>query len=211
MSPSQCLLHISSGGHRRLCAQGSCGIFHLAFVFGKPSAAHFVTSRSIISKLYADEGASVPICAGLRLVTINQRKLIDNSTLAMWLFAVLSQIQVFLSMVGGTSPALKKTMLDLVTNFGAVSDSQAGTKTGGSYAMKDLRYHGGQKSGQLSNAGKKFVPFVGGSSSNNALIGRRDSDRDNDNDSQKGIIRRDEIEISYENTRKESYTNNKWI
>jgi hypothetical protein len=131
----------------------------------------------------------------------------------MWLFAVLSQLQVFISMVGGTSPALKKTMLDLVTNFGAVSDGHAvsGGRTGGSYAMKDLRYHGRQKTGQVSDASKKFVPFVGGSSSNNAIIGRRGSDRNTDSDSQKGIIRRDEIEVSYESARKESYTNDKWM
>ena len=115
-------------------------------------------------------------------------------------------------MISGTSPALKKTMLDLVTNFGAVSESQANSsaRTGGIYAMKDLGY-GAQRSGQGSKAGKRFVPFVGGSSSNNAVIGRRDSDGDDDSDSRKGIIRRDEIEVSYENSRKESYANNKWI
>ena len=131
----------------------------------------------------------------------------------MWLFAILSQLQVFFSLTSGTSPALKKTMLDLVTNFGAVSDSQAvsGDRTGESYAMKDLRYRGGQRSGQVSNVSKRFVPFVGGSSSNNAIIGRRDSDRDTDGDSRKGIIRRDEVEVSYEITRKESCTNDKWI
>ena len=105
-------------------------------------------------------------------------------------------------MISGTSPALKKTMLDLVTNFGAVSESRANStqRTGGSYAMKDLRY-GVQRSGQRSNASKRFVPFVGGTSSNNAVIGRRNSDGDDDSDSRKGIIRRDEIEISYENSR----------
>ena len=149
----------------------------------------------------------------MRLVTISQSKLVDDPTLTMWLFVILSQLQIFFSMVGGTSPALKKTMLDLATNFGAVSGSQAasGGRTAGSYAMKDLRYRGGQKSGQGSNASKKFVPFSGGGSTNNAIISRHDNDHNNDDDSQKGIIRRDEIEVSYENTRNESYGNDKWM
>lgn len=132
----------------------------------------------------------------------------------MWLFVTLSQIQIFLSMVGGTSPALKKTMLDLATNFGVVDNSQAGSypRTGGSYAMKNFSRSGGQKSAQVSNTSNKFVPFVGGGySNNNAIVGRRGSDRESDGDSQKGIIRRDDVEISYESTKNESFRTDKWI
>ena len=113
-------------------------------------------------------------------------------------------------MLGGTSPALKKTMLDLVTNYGAVSDSQANSRArnGGSFPMKDLKHYRGHKSSQASNAGKKFVHFAGGGSSSNAIIRR--SEAECDSNSQEGIIRHDEIEISYENARKGSRANEKW-
>ncbi|KAK3114099.1 hypothetical protein LTR53_007917 [Teratosphaeriaceae sp. CCFEE 6253] len=143
----------------------------------------------------------VPICAGLRLATINQYKLTNDPTLMLWLFAVLSQIHIFLSMLGGTSPALKKTMLDLVTNYGGVSDGEAESRSktyGRSIPMKDMKSR--QQSSQASTS--KFVPFVGGASSNIATV-KSVPDREN-RDSQEGIISRCEFEISYESASKGS-------
>ncbi|KAK0855989.1 hypothetical protein LTS02_010790 [Friedmanniomyces endolithicus] len=117
----------------------------------------------------AQSALSVPICAGLRLATINQRKLTNDPMLMLWLFTVLSQIHIFLSMLGGTSPALKKTMLDLVTNYGGVSDGEADSRAkayGRSFPMKDMKSR--QQSSQASTS--KFVPFVGGASSNIATV-----------------------------------------
>ena len=144
---------------------------------------------------------SVPICAGLRLATIDQHKLTNDPTLTLWLFTVLSQIHIFLSMLGGTSPALKKTLLDLVTNYGGVSDGEADSRArpySRSFPMKDRNSR--LQSSQASNS--KFVPFVGGASSNIATIksvpGREGRD------SQEGIISRREFEISYDSASKGS-------
>jgi len=149
----------------------------------------------------------------LRLITINQYDLIRNPTLAPWLFVILSQIQILLSIIGYTTPALKKTMLDLVTNYGATTNSQAGSRArnGGSYAMKDLRYHKGSAaaSWQRSSTGKKVVPFASSSFKANAVAERGDAD--SDGDSQKGIIRRDEVEISYTNATPEGRVDDQWI
>ncbi|KAK4904965.1 hypothetical protein LTR49_025672 [Elasticomyces elasticus] len=144
---------------------------------------------------------SVPICAGLRLATISQHKLTNDPTLMLWLFTVLSQIHIFLSMLGGTSPALKKTMLDLVTNYGGVSDGEADSRAkvhSRSFPMKDMESR--QQSSQASTS--KFVPFVGGASSNIATV-KSTPDRE-DRDSQEGIISRCEFVLSYESASKGS-------
>lgn len=116
--------------------------------------------------------------------------------------------------MGGTSPALKKTMVDLSTNFGAATDSQSNSKQrsgykagGGSYAMRYL-----QNGSQKSNSEKTFAPFVGSSSVNHVVSGRRASEEgDGESESQKGIMRRDEIELSYESNRNRSSVSERWI
>ncbi|KAK0891623.1 hypothetical protein LTS16_025943 [Friedmanniomyces endolithicus] len=160
-----------------------------------------VFAGHIIWRIQASLRASVPICAGPRLATINQRKLTIDPMLMLWLLTVLSQIHIFLSMLGGTSPALKKTMLDLVTNYGGVSDGEADSRAkayGRSFPMKDMKSH--QRSSQASTS--KFVPFVGGASSNIATV-KNVPDRE-DRESQEGIISRCEFEISYESASKGS-------
>ncbi|KAK0771638.1 hypothetical protein LTR59_012803 [Friedmanniomyces endolithicus] len=144
---------------------------------------------------------SVPICAGLRLATINHRKLSNDPMLMLWLFTVLSQIHIFLSMLGGTSPALKKTMLDLVTNYGGVSDGEADSRAKAyarNFPMKDMKSC--QQSSQASTS--KFVPFVGGALSNIATV--KSIPHREDRDSQEGIVSRCEFEISYESASKGS-------
>ncbi|KAK3621722.1 hypothetical protein LTR56_022614 [Elasticomyces elasticus] len=157
--------------------------------------------------------ACVPICAGLRLVTLSKDHLTHDPTRAPWLFVVLSQIQVFLSLIGYTSPALKKTMRDLVTNYGAADDSQAGfTRTGGSHEMDDLRHlkNNTGSSWQRSNVGKRFVPFTGGGFSEANAVAKR-GDTGSDGDSQEGIIRRDEVEISYVSAKPQDRASELWI
>ncbi|KAK4977546.1 hypothetical protein LTR42_001916 [Elasticomyces elasticus] len=157
--------------------------------------------------------ACVPICAGLRLVTLSKDHLTHDPTRAPWLFVVLSQIQVFLSLIGYTSPALKKTMRDLVTNYGAADDSQAGfTRTGGSHEMDDLRHQKNNtgSSWQRSNVGKRFVPFTGGGFSEANAVAKR-GDTGSDGDSQEGIIRRDEVEISYVSAKPQDRAGELWI
>ncbi|KAK4959469.1 hypothetical protein LTR10_004274 [Elasticomyces elasticus] len=139
--------------------------------------------------------------------------LTHDPTRAPWLFVVLSQIQVFLSLIGYTSPALKKTMRDLVTNYGAADDSQAGfTRTGGSHEMDDLRHQKNNtgSSWQRSNVGKRFVPFTGGGFSEANAVAKR-GDTGSDGDSQEGIIRRDEVEISYVSAKPQDRAGELWI
>ncbi len=121
--------------------------------------------------------------------------------LMLWLFTVLSQIHIFLSMLGGTSPALKKTMLDLVTNYGGVSDGEADSRAKAyarNFPMKDMKSC--QQSSQASTS--KFVPFVGGALSNIATV--KSIPHREDRDSQEGIVSRCEFEISYESASKGS-------
>ena len=133
-----------------------------------------------LSKHQADRpNQSVPFCAGLRLLAINRQRLHDNPTLAPWLFIILGQIQILISIIGGTSPALKKTMLDLVTNYGAVTDSPANSRvrTGGGYALKELKSNKSKAlASDASSGGKRFAPFVGSSHRNNAVAERNDVD-----------------------------------
>ncbi|KAK5135296.1 hypothetical protein LTR08_005399 [Meristemomyces frigidus] len=154
----------------------------------------------------------VPVCAGLRLLATSKYDLTHDPTLALWLFVVSSQIQILLSIIGYTSPALKRTMFDLVTNYGVVSDSQAGchAQNGGSYAMKELRYYKASVGApwQGSDAGKQSVRVASSSFKADALAER--GDVDSDGDSQKGIIRRDDVEISYTRATPESRANERW-
>ena len=90
-------------------------------------------------------------------------------------------------------------MLDLVTNYGAVSDSQAGShlQSGGSYALKDLRYRkdSAGASWQGLNVSRKTMPFVSSDFHANTEVAR--DDVDGDGDCQGPILSRDEVEISY--------------
>ncbi|KAK5693928.1 hypothetical protein LTR97_009545 [Elasticomyces elasticus] len=109
--------------------------------------------------------------------------------------------------------ALKKTMRDLVTNYGAADDSQAGfTRTGGSHEMDDLRHlkNNTGSSWQRSNVGKRFVPFTGGGFSEANAVAKR-GDTGSDGDSQEGIIRRDEVEISYVSAKPQDRPSELWI
>ena len=65
----------------------------------------------------------VPLWAGLRLLTINHDKLTRDPTIGLWLFIAMNQVQILLALVGAASPVLKKAMMDLVTNWGAQTDS----------------------------------------------------------------------------------------
>lgn len=157
----------------------------------------------------------MPICAGLRLVTTNDQKLNADPTLAPWLLIIVSQLQVLLSIIGYTTPALKKTMLDLVTNYGTVGETQTGSRSrsgGVGYALKDLRYSKKKdKEGNSwpgSTASKRIAGFAGTGSENTAVVER--GDHDSDGDSQKGIIRRDEVEVIYSSAAAEKQARPEW-
>lgn len=126
----------------------------------------------------------------MRLMAFMRVESAADPTLSAWLFVDLGQIQIFLSLIGYTSPALKKTMIDLATNYGAVNELQTTFRhrPGGSYALKDLRYlkdTGG--SGWRSLAmGRNTLPLASSSSRADPVV-----EADSDGDSQKGIMRRE--------------------
>jgi hypothetical protein len=131
-------------------------------------------------------------------LTASQVDIDSDPTLAPWLFVILSQVQIFLSFIGYTSPALKKTMIDLATNFGTIYDSQAGSTAhnGDSFAMQSFgsAKNMGNGARQRSYGGKRTAPLPGTSTKTSTLAKR---EADSDGDSQKGIMRQDEYEISY--------------
>lgn len=145
----------------------------------------------------------------MRLMTIKRASFANDYMLSSWLIVTLGQIQIFVSLIGYTSPALKKTMIDLATNYGAISESQAVShrRPSQAYAMKDLRYHKntGGKSWRSSVTGKKALPLVSSSSQAQPVI-----EVESDGDSQKGIIRRDEVEVTFSHPRSKDAPNESW-
>jgi hypothetical protein len=146
---------------------------------------------------------SVPLWAGLRLLTINYSKLTQNPTIGLWLFVCMSQVQILLALIGAASPVLKKAMMDLVTNYGATGDSQNDSRLGRSFAMKYIkskRNRTGQASQPTdSNGSKRPLPFSGSGVSGSAMVSRNRHEEkvQSDGDSQEGIIRQDDYEVSY--------------
>ncbi|KAK5162863.1 uncharacterized protein LTR77_011120 [Saxophila tyrrhenica] len=152
--------------------------------------------------------ACVPLWAGLRLLTINKQKLTEDPTIGVWLFVCFNQVQILLALIGAASPVLKKAMSDLVTNFGASTDSQARSGNGRSFALKYLKskrtFRSNNDSQPTDSNGSKIrpLPFGGPGVSGAAMISRNRPEEKlrSDGDSQEGIIRQDDYEVSYFHT-----------
>jgi len=151
--------------------------------------------------------ALVPLWAGLRLFSISTPKLNHDPTLSLWLFITLTQVQIFLSLIGAAAPALKKTMLDLQTHFGATTESQTNSKGGtNTFPLKYLsasRRNASQQPSSHTDSKTGRMPFQGPGRGGSVIVGksRHHDDRirtGSDGDSQKGIIREDEYEVSYD-------------
>lgn len=95
-----------------------------------------------------------------------------------------------LSLLGAATPALKKTMLDLVSSYGTTSPETS--EVGGSYQLRYLRSRpGGQ--GLTNNRKTRSLPFSGtGKGGSVAMVSsraRKEEKIRSDGDSQDGIIR----------------------
>lgn len=117
-----------------------------------------------------------------------------------WLFTVLSQIQIFLSLIAAGFPALKKTVFDMLTNYGVNEDSQTGSRSGPSYIMNRLS----RKNKSNHSAGPESghsIPFSG-TGRGHAVVVRGKPKTPTDDDSQKGIMRQDDyaVVVSYESS-----------
>ncbi|KAK5117849.1 hypothetical protein LTR85_008623 [Meristemomyces frigidus] len=144
----------------------------------------------------------VIVCSGARLASINRRKLTSDSTISVWVFVVLTQIQIFLALIAAGYPALKRTVLDLVTNFGVSDQSTSNSRPGESYALRYLSRR--SKADRSNHSGRwkvpTFSPFTATATGSAVVTGGKQNALEDD-DSQKGIVRQDEFDVtvSYDN------------
>ena len=133
------------------------------------------------------------VLSGVRLATFQPANLKEDPTIAIWLFVVLTQIQIFLSLIAAGFPALKKTILDLVTNFGVSEDSQNRSRIGPGYILSSLTKKNKQSHPQESSS--SFSPYTGGTRGNTVVKAGANRATSDDDDSQQGIIRQDEYDV----------------
>ena len=139
--------------------------------------------------------------AGVRLLAISNDRLRRDPSLELWLFVILSQIQVLFALIGGASPAMRKTLLVFVTNYGTVSDSQnmSRPRYRASYAMTDLT---SRKRSLGRSDNPAIFPYAGSGGKHIVSAGKSDQNRGDpvgDGESQEGIVRQDDFEITYTN------------
>lgn len=109
------------------------------------------------------------------------------------------------SLISAAIPALKQTLLDLSTQYGQTADSQSGSrKHGGSYALERMRPKQSRKEQSVADhesspgmASFPAVSFGGAKAARNRTHVK--SARDIDGESQDGIVRHDEFEVSWDN------------
>ena len=136
--------------------------------------------------------------AGLRLLSINHQKLTRDPTIGLWLFVIMTQGQILFSLTGAASPALKKTMMDLMTNYGAQTESHSNSKPG-SFPMKYLRSK--HRSQPMDSERSRNIPYSGAAKGSALISKSKNDDRTTrDDDSQEGIIRQDDFEVSYDHS-----------
>lgn len=139
----------------------------------------------------ANESDSVVLFAGFRLFTFHPMGARNDPTMAIWLFIVLTQIQIFMSLVAAGFPALKKTVLDLVTNFGVSEDSQNRSRYGPGYILSSLTKRRRRKP---EDSGSSFHPHSAGPVGESVTRAGGHTIL-SDDDSQKGIMRHDEYDV----------------
>jgi hypothetical protein len=157
------------------------------------------SSSAAVNTIQSLMSSSIPVCSGLRLITVGASDFESDPTLDIWLFVIVSQIQIFLSLIGYTSPALKKTMLDLATNFGNTNESHASSArhNGSSLAPKSLGYRKSSIAGSWKTSGIHLGTLRSAASHTKSQTVVEGGRPESDSGSQEGIIRRDEVEVSY--------------
>ena len=139
----------------------------------------------------------MPLWAGLRLLAIDHKKLTEDPTIGLWLFIIMTQAQVLFSLIGAASPALKKTMMDLRTDYGAQTGSNSNSKPG-TFPLKYLK-SGRNRSQPTDSERSRTIPYAGAAKGSALISKSRHEDKmTRDDDSQEGIIRQDDFEVSYD-------------
>jgi len=134
---------------------------------------------------------SVIILSIVKLISFRPFALQEDPTRAMWLFAVLTQIHIFLSLIAAGFPALKQTISDLGTNFGVSGQSQDRSQGGPSYIMSSLTRRSKRRPQQESSLSRPFDGRFKGKS----VVTTGASKTSSDGGSQRGIMQRHEFEI----------------
>lgn len=115
-----------------------------------------------------------------------------------WLFAVLTQIHIFVSLIAAGFPALKKTVFDMLTNYGVNEASRSRSRSGPSYIMSKLS-HKKKSKHSMGPESERSLPFAG-SAIGNAVVVKGKPKTPSDDDSQRGIMRQDDyaVVVTYE-------------
>lgn len=144
------------------------------------------------------ESHSVVIISGARFVVYRPKALDQDPTLALWLFVVLTQVQVFLSVFATGFPAIMRTALAMSTNVDSSEDtSQGQSRSDSSFVLGSLKRGGKQIRKQASHA--SFAPYVGGGGrANISSVKAAPNAGPEDDSSQRGILKHDEFDISIE-------------
>lgn len=108
---------------------------------------------------------------------------------------VLTQISIFLSLGAAGFPAIKKTVLDLVTNFGVSEDSANRSKKGNSYRLTPLSKRTKQSS-SAPRSTSSFSPYTGWRTEN-TIVGPAAKRALSDDGSEKSIMPQGVIEVAH--------------
>lgn len=138
------------------------------------------------------------VLSGARLVTFNPRALDRDPTIAIWLFVVLTQIQIFLSLLATGFTAVMRTVLAMGTNVDTSEDTGQNTSGGASgYALGSIKK--GDKQVRKQESHSSFAPYVGGGwRANTSRVKAAPNGAPEDDSSQRGILRHDDFDISIE-------------
>lgn len=101
----------------------------------------------------------------------------------MWFFAVLTQVQIFCTLIAAGFAALKQTALDLSTSFGAPERSQNFSRSERGYSLKTLASKRKKRLQEQSS----FQPFASTTAPRSAFM--LGTSVDSDDGSQRGIMR----------------------
>jgi hypothetical protein len=132
--------------------------------------------------------------SGARIAAFSPERIHQDPTLAPWLFIILSQVHIWVALMSAGLPAIKRTILDLTTNFGVSGSHQDDSKRGVQYILSSLTKKS-KRSHKGSNGTNRF-PFSGSLNQGSTVIRAGHSHAPSeDGDSQTGIVRRDEFDV----------------
>jgi hypothetical protein len=149
----------------------------------------------------------VLLWAGLRLLAVSDKSFTKDPSLQLWLFAALTQAQILFVLLISSAAAIRRSMLDLVSHYGAAGESIPGS--GGQHRRSYARQNLSTKRNTLRSTRRNHtdgdIPFTGEQNNwRSVLVSRRDGHslhlgaNGGETESREGIVRQDDFEIRYE-------------